>query len=74
METQANANVLDDLTTIEDLAENHSRILSESTIRWQLRFRDRNGLDSCVVTVGKKMLISKSRYEAWLTRQIGATK
>lgn len=58
---------LEDLRSVEELAAEHPRILSVSTLRNQLRQRQRNGLAACCVPVGRKLLISKSRYTKWLT-------
>ncbi len=60
---------LDDLFSVEALAAKHSSILTVPTLRWQLRFRNRNGLASACFHLGKKLLISKSRYEQWLSSQ-----
>jgi hypothetical protein len=60
---------LGDLRSVEDLAAEHPRILSVSTLRNQLRQRERNGLAACCVPVGRRVLISKSRYERWLATQ-----
>jgi hypothetical protein len=57
---------LDDLHTVEGLVSQHREILTVPTLRWQLRHRDTNGLASACVRVGKKLLISRQRYEAWL--------
>ncbi len=67
----ASAIVLDDLFDVEDLAATYPNILSVSTLRWQLRSRDSNGLAAACVRVGKKLLISKTRYEQWLASQAG---
>jgi len=68
----AGAITLDDLYDVEDLAATYPNILSVSTLRWQLRSRDANGLATACLRVGKKLLISKSRYEQWLASQTGA--
>lgn len=62
---------LDDLHTVEDFAAQHARIFTESTLRWQLRSRASNGLDElgAVVKIGKRLLISKTRFEQWLATQ-----
>lgn len=65
---------LDDLRSIDALAREHPTILSVPTLRWQLRHRDENGLADAVVKVGKKLLIVKPRYTAWLTSGSGALK
>jgi hypothetical protein len=69
-EAQNDAITLDDLFTVSELAAT-SRHLKEATLRWQLRNRDINGLAAACVQIGKKLLISKSRYERWLATQIG---
>lgn len=62
---------LDDLHTISELAKQYPTILSVPTLRWQLRHREQNGLAVCCVQIGKKLLISKSRYEQWLGTRAG---
>ena len=67
----AGAIALDDLDTVEDLAARFPRLLTVPTLRWQLRHRDTNGLAPACVSVGKKLLISRTRYEAWLATRAG---
>lgn len=62
---------LDDLHTVEDLAEQYPKTLPAKTLAWQVRNREQNGLAPAVVRVGKRLLISKSRYEHWLATQAG---
>lgn len=59
---------LDDWFTVDDLAAAFPKILTVPALRWQLRHRDTNGLaaSGAVKRCGKKMLISKSRFERWL--------
>lgn len=57
---------LEDLHTVEGLAASFPNILNATLLRWQLRHREKIGLAPCCVRVGKKLLISKTRYEAWL--------
>jgi hypothetical protein len=70
-QTTTGAISLDDLHTVDGLVQLRPQFLSVPTLRWQLRSRDKNGLSACVVIVGKKLLISKSRYEQWLGNQAG---
>lgn len=63
---------LADLRSIDDMVHEHPKLLSVPTLRWQLRHRDVNGLAPACVRVGKKLLISKTRYEQWLARRAGA--
>lgn len=63
---------LDDLHTVEGLASKYPGILTAYTLRWQLRGRDNNGLSPACVRVGKKLLISKTRYEQWLAARAGS--
>lgn len=71
MQVENTTIALDDLYSVEELAAQHPRILTVATLRWQLRSRDANGLASACVQVGKKLLISKTRYEHWLASQAG---
>lgn len=68
----AGAIALDDLDTVEGMAASYPRLLTVPTLRWQLRHRDSNGLAAACVSVGKKLLISRTRYEAWLGSRAGA--
>lgn len=63
---------LADLTTIEGLVATNPEALTVSMLRWQLRHRHETGLDSACVRAGKRILISRTRYESWLASQIGA--
>lgn len=72
--THQDAFELGDLRAIEALAAEHPDILSVSTLRWQLRHRDTNGLAAACVQIGKRLLISKSRYEHWLAAQAEAAR
>jgi hypothetical protein len=60
---------LDDLLTIEGLAQKNPTALNVANLRWQLRNRQQNGLASCCVRIGKRILISQARYEQWLATQ-----
>lgn len=71
MQDTTTALQLDDLHDIEGLASQYPRILSVQTLRWQLRDREKNGLAPACVRVGKKLLISKARYEQWLAARAG---
>lgn len=62
---------LDDLRTIEGFANEHPEFLTVPTLRWQLRHRDTNGLASATVRVGKRLLISRTRYQEWLATRAG---
>ena len=68
---QAGSLALDDLHPIERLAGAYPNLLTVPTLRWQLRHRDTNGLAPAVVRVGKKLLISQTRYETWLATRAG---
>lgn len=62
---------IDDLRTIGGLIAENPGVLTEAMLRWQLRHRFENGLAPYCVPVGRKLLISKSGYETWLTTQAG---
>ena len=65
------AAVLGDLASIDQMVAENPEILSVATLRWQLRHRTENGLDACCVQLGKKILISRTRYAAWVAGQFG---
>lgn len=62
---------INDLKTIEGLVEVNPQVLTVPLLRWQLRHRYENGLANCCVKAGKRILISKSRYEQWLAANAG---
>ena len=62
---------LSDLYPIDGLVAAHPELLSTAALRWQLRHRDTNGLATACVRLGKKLLISKTRYEIWLATRAG---
>ena len=62
---------LDDLRTIKALVDEYPQILTVTGLKWQLRHRDSNGLAPATVKVGKRVLISKTRYETWLATRAG---
>lgn len=65
---------LSDLRAVEALVAERPDVLTVSTLRWQLRHRDANGLAAACVQIGKRLLISKSRYERWLATQTEAAR
>lgn len=73
MQPQSTADTmsLNDLNTVDQLAAAFPNILSVPALRWQLRHRDENGLAVACVRVGKKLLIHRPRYEAWLSGRAG---
>ncbi|EHP42313.1 hypothetical protein OR16_15329 [Cupriavidus basilensis OR16] len=68
---QTNQIELNDLYNVHDFAARHPKILSVQTLRYQLRFRDYNGLAKACVQLGKKLLISERRYQEWLSETGG---
>lgn len=63
---------INDLKTIEGIVNENPDVLNLPLLRWQLRHRQENGMSSCCVRAGKRILISKTRYEIWLASQAGA--
>ena len=63
---QTNQIELSDLFTVEQMAARWPKILSQLTLRYQLRNRETNGLSMAVVRIGKRLLISEQRYQHWL--------
>ncbi len=50
--------------------------ITESSIRWLIFNAKENGFSTCVVRMGRKVLIDLDRFEAWLDNQAanGGTK
>lgn len=55
-----------DLFSVEDMAGRYPHILSTSTMRYQLRNREQNGLARACIRIGKRLLISDTGYRVWL--------
>lgn len=71
MTTAENTIDIEDLRSVHELAAEFPRVLSVWTLREQLRHRRSNGLASACVPVGRRLLISKSRYQQWLASRLG---
>jgi hypothetical protein len=54
-------------------ASGHMFPRDENQMNWLLRNRHINGFDTCVVKVGRKVLIDESRYLKWLESHIENT-
>lgn len=65
---------LEDLLPIDSLHRDYPEVFSASTMSWALRKRDENGLAECLVPLGAKLLISKSRFESWLAKRAGTSR
>lgn len=72
MEQQNKLVPLGDLLTPDALAEASNGTISLNQVRWQLRHRNANGLAAATAIIGRRLLISKTRYESWLASQFGA--
>lgn len=64
---------LNDLHTVHSLAAEKPSVLTVDSLRWYLRHRDTNGLAPACVRLGKRLLISKSRFEHWLASRAGGS-
>lgn len=62
---------LEDWATREDLIASNPRVITPSTLNWQLKNRHKNGLAFAVARVGRRLMISRSRYTAWLASRAG---
>lgn len=63
---------LTDLYSIQDFAALFPGLLSVQTLRWQMRNKKENGMQGCCLKLGRRIFISKSRYERlFLTKRIG---
>jgi len=71
-DVDANQIELLDLFTVEQMAARWPKILSQMTLRYQLRNREKNGLSMAVVRIGKRVLISEKRYQQWLAENADA--
>lgn len=69
-EVQSDTIAIDDLFTVEELAAAYPKVLTVATLRWHIYNRKKTGFDvACVKGLGRKLLISKSRFERWLASQ-----
>lgn len=61
---------LDDFVTIRQLTTNNPAF-TEGGIRALIFRADRNGFNSCIRRIGRKILISKSAFSRWIEAQNG---
>ena len=61
---------VDDFVTIRQLTTNHPAF-TEGGIRALIFRADRNGFNSCIRRIGRKILISKSAFSRWIEAQNG---
>lgn len=72
---QPDAIALDDLYTPDELVALYPKILTANTMRWHMLNRHKNGLSTaCVKGLRRKILVSKSRFERWLSTQTEAAR
>jgi hypothetical protein len=51
--------------TVEQFAKKYTAF-TPASLRWLLFQRERNGLDSAVVRLGRRVLIDETAFVAWL--------
>ncbi|OJW52222.1 MAG: hypothetical protein BGO67_05350 [Alphaproteobacteria bacterium 41-28] len=59
---------VDDYVTIRQLTTSHPAF-TEGGIRALIFRADRNGFNSCIRRIGRKILISKSAFSRWIEAQ-----
>ena len=67
--TKFDATNLDEFETIEELIKNNPDKFTKSQLRWALRFRETNGLDTAVIKLGRTLYIHKPTLVYWMARQ-----
>ena len=62
---------VENLKTVRQLAE-ASPAFSEQSIRWLIFNSERNGLDTALVRVGRRVLVDTERFNEWLEERRGS--
>lgn len=58
------------LVTVKNLSSNYPGAnITDSSIRWLIFNAKENGFSSCIVRMGRKVLIDLDRFETWLDNQ-----
>lgn len=58
------------LSTVKNIPNKYPDAnISESSVRWLIFNAKENGFSSCVVRMGRKVLIDLDRFETWLDNQ-----
>lgn len=57
---------LDDLALPNALAKEYPHLLSPTSMQHLLRRRNENGLSACCVRIGKKIAVSRVKFEQWI--------
>ena len=65
------ATSLDEFSTIEQLAANNPKLITENRLRWILRDRQSNGLAPAVKKLGKHLVVHVPTFVAWIMQQRG---
>jgi hypothetical protein len=53
--------------TVKQLAKRHPAF-SEGSLRWAIFNRRLNGFDSCLVRIGRRLLIDEQRFLEWVAQ------
>lgn len=56
---------LSEFKLIKGMVEQHKDKFTEHQIRWWLRDREENGLDECVVKIGKRLYVHQPSFLRW---------
>ncbi|MDA8021272.1 MAG: DNA-binding protein [Thermoanaerobaculia bacterium] len=62
---------LEDLKTVKQLCEEHPELFSEGSLRWLLFNAATNGFETCVLRMGRKILIDEIALRQWLVEHRG---
>lgn len=57
------------LSTVKNIPNLYPGLFSESSIRWLLFNRRKNGFSSCVRKMGFRLLIDLDEFEKWIDNQ-----
>jgi hypothetical protein len=56
----------EDLRTVRQIAEANPGVWTEASLRWLIFNAEHNGMTTCIVKVGGRVLIDVARFDHWL--------
>lgn len=62
---------LERLRTVRQLADEYPHLFTEASLRWTIFRRKENGFDTCIVRIGRRLLIDTDRLRVWLANHRG---
>lgn len=64
---------LRNLKTVKQLVQEYPGIFTEGSLRWTIFNAEQNGFDTCVIRMGRRVLIDQHALRRWFAKHRGMT-